>query len=502
MTTIKQYGSLTLDLNTVKQIYLVGTPWGSQFDVFQIDIRLNDNTKLILDGKWRSQIFKDFENFTLQKKSQVIKKAFEYVFDTEFQIAQHSEYNPTSYTLKSKQFWIYLKNNNSFCCSTRQTGSVEGQLTNFDFNSTDKATWIGYAQQIKDKYLDSIVDPVKVANQVLKFRKLDSEWKTSSTKPEYSLLALELSGKEKIIFYIGCLSTLVAWSESAGKNYLDWQTPPITNFEWIAAIEIVLDKYYESQQLSQDSKVKQRPTEVDLKLMLGKALKDNGLVAKEVIINVDSNCPNKISLTINNDKLKWLDLNTNQIAVYANELSQPIGVYSYTNLKDWEVIFFDSLNQYKQLSKLTSSKLIKEFLNKEPTLIDLIKQAFPSYQWSNSGNIGSSNCISGLCYTKNRTIKVIVNSKEVVRFVLEIKQEQVINVETPNAIFTKDNLTNYTNWEQWLEDLIKVKQNLKDLEQSPNLVVKEVKKHSQIPQRVKGLGLSDYHSHQMKDPWS
>ena len=450
--TIKQYGSLTLDLNTVKQSY-------QPIDKNLLLIRLHDGNQITLLKEWHSQFTKDYQEFTLQKKTQVIKEAFEYVFDTEFQLTQHSENYPTAYTLNSKQFWVYFRNNNSFCCSTRQTGNVEGKLNNFDFNSTDKVIWISYAQQIKDKYLDSIVDPIKVTNQVLKFRKLDKDWKVFSTKTRLNTVSINLIKND-------------------GKEYFSLYAT--TNSEWIEAMEFVLDKYYESVQ----------PSEVDLKLMLGKALKDNNLVAKEVTINLDSNCPNKISLTINNDKLKWLDLNTNQIAVYANELSQPIGVYSYTNLKDWEVILFDSLNQYKQLSKLTSFKLTKEFLNKESTLIDLIKQAFPNYNLEFTSKRGNYKFYKGNKNDYYITVEILNDSNKIIKdkvasfIVLNHNGSYChFNLCAPYNVFTKENLINYTNWEQWLEDLIKVKQNLKDLEQSPNLIVKELNKAKQLPQR-------------------
>jgi hypothetical protein len=48
-----------------------------------------------------------------------------------------------------------------------------------------------------------------------------------------------------------------------------------TKSDWKEFITEALDRYYDSQQPPQ-------PTEVDLKLMLGKALKDNGLVAEIV----------------------------------------------------------------------------------------------------------------------------------------------------------------------------------------------------------------------------
>lgn len=342
--TIKQYGSLTLDLNTVKQTY----------DSFGANllIRLHDGNQITLQKEWHSQFTKDYQDFILQKKAQVIKEAFDYVWDGNWEVYKFQ----VPFNIRNKDIRVDIyPSGMSVSCTF-----VKVEPVNFNFNSTDKATWISYAQQIKDKYLDSIVDPVRIANQVLKFRGLDKEWQVSNTKPKHSMLALKLSGKEKIIFYIGCLNTLVAWSEWAGnKNYLDWQTPPTTNSEWVTAIEIALDKYYVSQQLTKLSEAKQQPTEVDLKFMLGKALKDNGLVAKEVTIpNHWCKAIVKVAPT---GFIKWIQITgEDYIRCSFNDCSD-IKYSLPKSLEDWQTIFSDSLAQYKKLTepKLTRDDIIE-----------------------------------------------------------------------------------------------------------------------------------------------
>jgi hypothetical protein len=554
MTTIKQYGSLTLDLNTVKQ--------APDFFKANLLIRLHDGNQITLKKKWHYQFQNDYLNFTLQKKAQVIKEAFEYVWDGNWEVYRFQ----IPFNVRNKDIRIDIYPSGiSVCCS-----NIKVEPVNFDFNSTDKATWIRYAQQIRDKYLDSIVDPVKVANEVLKSRELDKEWQILSSNQES--FCLDIRGKARIHFNLDIiLKTLKVYSYNCSLDIR--RDLPTTNPEWVKAIESALDKYYEQQQLPLGSEAKPQLSEVDLKLMLGKALKDNDLIAEIVsIFYLEKRLYINVSIP-KNKSIQWIKYLDGVVSAYLLTPNNKENFLSYItpNVGDWQTIFSDSLAQYKKLTapKLTKNDIIECLesaleglpvesvsgtlddalvgtievkltdkgtysfginkegrvrtalslngwcctaspktkedwqslfkisldqllpVSKEPTLVDLIKQAFSKYQWSNNKD---NSLLTGAYPGWQR--KSYIN--------LELKQDSIIEanicdskngkviykIESPQFILTKENLANYTNWEQWLEDLIKVNQNLKDLEQSPNLVVKELNKVKQQPQRVSNLSVS------------
>lgn len=541
--TIKQYGSLTLDLNTVKQTY----------DSFGANllIKLHDGNQITLKQEWHSEFTKDYQEFLWQNRLKVIKDAFDYVFDSNIKVISEGLNCSKSIIdigyIKFDYLNLVIDKEGVF------TGdNFKGKLTEFNIKASEEYLWLRYARQINQVYLDSIIDPVKVANQVLKSRGLNKEWKVLETK-DLKLHLVKNNSEEDIIqiWDYSNKSNIRVCNQIKCINYTDYNTP-ITNSEWVKAIEFALDKYYELQQ----------STEVNLKLMLGKALKDNGLVAEIVSIFY---CEKSLYINVSipkNKSIQWIKYLDGTIKVFllTPNNKEAFLSYSTTNVEDWQTIFSDSLAQYKKLTapKLTKDDIIeclisalegqyvqsaKYILNdslvgtievklvgyssliweieetvkcknhkdscgfavylgspktkedwittfkvsleqllpvsKEPTLLDLIKQAFPSYQWVEnaiSGWVGKSSL---------RWLHVKANDNNISFFqVVSPNFENVIyKIESPYDVFNKESLTSYSNWEQWLEDLIKVKQNLKDLEQSPNLVVKEVKKHSQIPQR-------------------
>ena len=168
--TIKQYGSLTLDLNTVKEFkleYNYEYPEGIRVrcqkfhgDLIghSVVLSLYDGNIVTINDKWHSQFTKDYQEFTLLK---VIKEAFVSVFDNKFEIKKDSKI----YELSSTKFWCKIWDNGEFAFA--KDSSITGELPRF-YAAHCLSDWIRYAQQIKDKYLDSIVDPVKVAEQLIK----------------------------------------------------------------------------------------------------------------------------------------------------------------------------------------------------------------------------------------------------------------------------------------------------------------------------------------------
>ena len=224
---------------------------------------------------------------------------------------------------------------------------------NFNINSTDKEVWISYAQQIKDAYLDSLVDPVKVANQVLKSRKLDKEWVAQRNINGKELVLA--SNKERLSFY-PTLGKLTIWAGIGWKHYLEGDVSmdyPTTNLEWVKAIEFALNKYY---------KLLKQPNKVDLKLMLDKALKDNGLVAKEVFTTPEYCLSTKALVNFGDIKLKWTAYSDKTIFLYLiiDKTESILSTYSFPKvIENWQTIFSNSLVQYKQLDKLRQPKLTK-----------------------------------------------------------------------------------------------------------------------------------------------
>ena len=198
--TIKQYGGLTLDLNTVKEFkleYNYEYPEGIivrcqkfHWDLIghSVVLSLYDGNIVTINDKWHVQFTKDYQEFTLLK---VIKEAFDSVFDNKFEIKKDSKI----YELSSTKFWCKIWDNGEFAFA--KDSSITGELPRF-YAAHCLSDWIRYAQQIKDKYLDSIVNPVKMANQVLKSRKLDKEWQV--LKPNQESFCLDIKGKARIYF--------------------------------------------------------------------------------------------------------------------------------------------------------------------------------------------------------------------------------------------------------------------------------------------------------------
>ena len=191
--------------------------------------------------------------------------------------------------------------------------------------------------------------------------------------------------------------------------------------------------------------------------MLGKALKDNGLVAEIVSIFY---CEKSLYANVSipkNKSIQWVKSLDGTIDVYLLTTNNKEAFLSYStaNVKDWQTIFSDSLARYKKL------------ITPEPTLLDLIKQAFPSYKLYKTYISESGNFI---CYGSHNsiTLEVTYNPKLNLIELFTVKERGESGeyyFSKSRDFFTKENLTNYFNWEQWLEDLIKVNQNLKDLEQ-------------------------------------
>ena len=568
--TIKQYGGLTLDLNTVKEFkleYNYEYPEGIRVrcqkfhgDLIghSVVLSLFDGNIITINDKWHVQFTKDYQEFTLLK---VIKEAFDSVFDNKFEIKKDSKI----YELSSTKFWCKIWDNGEFAFA--KDSSITGELPRF-YAAHCLSDWIRYAQQIKDKYLDSIVNPVKMANQVLKSRKEGSEWVAQRNINGKNLVLA--SNKERLSFYPSTLGKLTIWAVIVGNiegnvsmNY------PTTNSEWVKAIEFALDKYYdlnkvdpseiakevlESRKLNTEwvsctstpvfklnlaniegdsiivwqqtgnykyrvcnhrkceeyfkrsPKTKQDwvslinealdkyydSQQVNLKLMLGKALKDNGLVAEIVSIFY---CEKSLYANVSihkNKSIQWVKSLDGTIDVYLLTTNNKEAFLSYStaNVEDWQTIFSDSLARYKKL------------ITPEPTLLDLIKQAFPNYKFYYKAHISESGNFICYGFHNSITLEVAYNPKLNLIELFTVKERGESGeyyFSKSRDFFTKENLTNYTNWEQWLEELIKVNQNLKDLEQSPNLVVKAMK---QLPQRVSNLPTSTRPTlTELEDPW-
>jgi hypothetical protein len=546
MTTIKQYGSLTLDLNTVKQ--------APDFFKANLLIRLHDGNQITLKKKWHYQFQNDYLNFTLQKKAQVIKEAFEYVWDGNWEVYRFQ----IPFNVRNKDIRIDIYPSGiSVCCS-----NIKVEPVNFDFNSTDKATWIRYAQQIRDKYLDSIVDPVKVANEVLKSRELDKEWQILSSNQES--FRLDIKGKARIHFNLDIiLKTLRVYSYNCSLDIR--RDLPTTNPEWVKAIESALDKYYEQQQLPLGSEAKPQPSEVDLKLMLGKALKDNDLIAEIVsIFYLEKRLYINVSIP-KNKSIQWIKYLDGVVSAYLLTPNNKENFLSYItpNVGDWQTIFSDSLAQYKKLTapKLTKNDIIeclesaleglpvesvsgtlddalvgtievkltdkgtysfginkegkvrtalslngwcctaspktkedwnalfqeslvkcKEFLIKDPTLLDLLEKAFPRYVWTHTERDKYRNTYEGSSYLYN--IKIISNIKtdDIITFTLYKRNGNMIHWFAIGVITKAKLLANCTGWQQWLDSVIESKANLDILVSNPTVV-----KSEQKPQIVSNL---------------
>lgn len=598
--TIKQYGSLILDLNTVKDFntrYLYEYPEGIHINNKKnygnllertLILSLYDGNIVTINDEWYSQFIQDYQEFTLNKRNQVAKEAFDYIekdnsnwvlvkgdFESLYVEIENYLNNQFVFINRKGDFFLY-KN------KAEDTPLVKGKLESVNLYSTDKAAWIRYAQTIKEAYLDSIVDPVRVANQVLKSRKLDKEWVADNKW--LHLRIKNLNNDHTISWGNNLESYSICHKEINKYNFI----PPTTNSEWVKAIEVALDKYYE---------LLKQPSEVNLKLMLDKALKDNGLIAKK-IFTTQYTKSTKAIVDLEVNKLKWTAYSDNTVEVYLITGDTEKVLASYTlpdSLENWQTIFSDSLAQYKQLDKLrqpkltevalinclentiklsvngvfsTNSsligslrvtwndviiewilkeesvevywvnkcplfegayskpttlneweKLFKETFNKvtttiqkieihnilfhgacykkEPTLIDLIKKAFPSYNLHKSYTSESGNFIYYGCH-KSLSLEVAYNPKLNVIELFTVKERKEggeYYFSKGRDFFTKENLTNYTNWEQWLEDLIKLNQNLKELEQSPRSV--------QNAQRTKNLNVSTPTTQQeIEDFWA
>lgn len=652
--TIKQYGSLTLDLNTIRELV--------ELDC-QPTIILFCGTNILLNLALYNQIKEDYREFTLNKRLKVIKDAFDFVFDSNIKVISEGlncskPIIDLSY-IKFDYLNLIIDREGFFWGD-----NFKGKLNEFNIKASDDYIWLRYARQINQAYLDSIVDPVKVANQVLKLRGLDKDWVAQRNINGKELILA--SNAERLSFYPSNVpGKLTIWAGIGWRHYLEGDISidyPTTNSEWVKAIEFALDKYYELNKVDPvkvaEQLIKSRglnlwvvsnknpkyyfhlvntniypnevitfrcsclmfataetsewgfcrehdklntksdweefitealdryyefqqspqPSEVDLKLMLAKALKDNGLVAKLVVIPYAST--EKAIVEFENHVLKWvtnysgdtfLSNGNIKVLLITDNTQEAFLSYSAINSKDWQTIFSDSLAHYKKLitHKLTVSnildclsktlnqskvrywnrrtnlegsspfagylevmlegnqkliwqlneKIVEGFLyltetgqsrclitsdtpttlqqwedlftqgiiksgvniNKEPTLLDLIKQAFPSYQWKIKAH--HKETWEGI--SNSYTLQVYIVEDKVFDFnILDKKGYAVKKVCKPQYLFTKENLSNYSNWEQWLEELIKVNQNLKDLEQSPNLVVKAIQ---QLPQRVKNV---------------
>jgi hypothetical protein len=158
-----------------------------------------------------------------------------------------------------------------------------------------------------------------------------------------------------------------------------------------------------------------------------------------------------LEITYNNFIIEWCIL---EKTVYLACKDLILKTYPKpTTLEEWNELFKDSFNK---------AKLFIE----EPNLIELLKKAFASYNLSYNSK---SKFYEGNNGKYNLTIEA---RTEKVTFFRVIKDNyEVYSLSMPYRILTKQNLANYFNWEQWLVDLIKLKQNIADLEQSPNLTM-------------------------------
>ena len=181
----KQYGSLSLDLNDIQgkkfvnlildnmsfPVILLSEPTG-------LEVYFKNNTICILKGKEAAELWNNFQEFS---RTKVIKEAFEYVFPGKLEM-----YLDDNKGISFRNFPLRVFTNGNF-----NYNGVTGELTDFNFNSTFKAVWIQYAEQIKAAYEESIrVNPVKIAEEVLKSRGLDSKWTTEEEDRGYPTVNL------------------------------------------------------------------------------------------------------------------------------------------------------------------------------------------------------------------------------------------------------------------------------------------------------------------------
>lgn len=218
--TIKQYGSLSLDLNDIKCILI---DFNSTSQVY-----FKNNTTCTFNGSIVSELWKDYQEFT---KTKVIKEAFDYVFETDTE--------PNNFHDKGVSFGnlpLKIFPNGEF-----NYNEVTGQIEDFNFDSTFKAAWIRYAQDIKDVHLNSIVDPVKVANQVLKFRKLDKEWWAAIEETCLQVNLMKTDNTESLILFKNIEKNKLMVFSLRNSDFRFKINVPTTNSEWRKTIEFVLD---------------------------------------------------------------------------------------------------------------------------------------------------------------------------------------------------------------------------------------------------------------------
>jgi len=384
---------------------------------------------------------------------EAIKEAFQYVFEKRVDIRNYN----TSFEVSCKDFWCKVWDNGEFAFSTNE--SFTGQLTDFNFDSTWKAAWIRYAQDIKDAYLNNIVDVVKVAKEVLKSRGLDKEWAIDRDKYQP-------------YFFI---------QKGAYKLYYK-EDDKLTYVEWYRLINSDLDRYY--------SKLENQP-----KLTVKDIIECLEEVSSCPVSGISRESLESLRITYNKFIIEWI-ITKEAVSVHCED-KEHFYLKSYTKpttLEEWNDLFKDSFNRAKVFFDIANQ--VKQ---KEPSLIDLLKKAFPSYQWLKYNNHieGKNSLLILRVYTEYFDNKEIISKG---MFVYESKDNFIMKVS--GATFNTENLTNYTNWEQWLEDLIKAKQNLAELEQSPNLKRDESFKHLTEKQYKKCIdALFGGEDLEVVDPW-
>ena len=239
----------------------------------------------------------------------------------------------------------------------------------------------------------SYLDIIKIVEDLLKSKKINNEWSFSfkiCSSKEYTLKLLRLNTSILITkFKTSDLIDIIYYP----NNQLHFRsTEPETKQDWVNLVNKALDKYYKLENQTQQL------SKVDLKAMLGKALKDNNLIAQRVSI-----------ITYNSFVLTLTD--GNFISWYKSPWDKEI-VCSFLDIQfkyslpststDWQTIFSNSLAEYKKYTQYLKEKNIISCLE------NITKHNVSAVFFSNSNLVGT------LKITWNNIIIEWILSKEIV----------------------------------------------------------------------------------------
>lgn len=196
----------------------------------------------------------------------------------------------------------------------------------------------------------SYLDIIKIVEDLLKSKKINNEWSFSfeiCSSKKYTLKLIRLNTSILITkFKTSDLIDIIYYP----NNQLHFRSPePETKQDWINLVNKALDKYYKLENKTQQL------NKVNLKAMLGKALKDNNLIAIKVSIITY----NSFILTLTDGNfISWYKSPWSK-EIVCTFLNKVIKYSLPSTSTDWQIIFSNSLAEYKKyIQSLTEENII------------------------------------------------------------------------------------------------------------------------------------------------